>query len=121
LGSSRLAGKPSRRILLEKYRKLGLFLSDRSDDVQLSQGIWHDESDAFVVGTTTPMNIGGQENAHLLRRFRVLQGEAHFDREEYLAAMAVQFVPPRQYTVMPYHYHLIDLYVENVRRYEIAP
>lgn len=117
LGSSRVEGKPSRRILLEKYRKLGRFLSDRSDDVQLSQGIWDDESGAFVVGTTTPMNIGGQENAHLLRRFRIIQGEAHFDCGEYLAAMAVQFVRPRQYTVSPYYFHLIDLHVMNMRRY----
>jgi len=111
--------KPSRRVLLKKYRKLNRFLSDRGDDVQLSQGIWHDEAGAFVVGGMTPMNIGGQENAQLIRRFRVLQGHGHFECEEYLAAMAVQFVRFRQYTVLPYYFHLIDLYVENVSRYAV--
>lgn len=119
-GGTRGDGKPHRRTLLEKYRTLNLFLSDRGDDVQLSQGIWYDETGAFIVGAPTPMNIGGQENAHVFRRFRVLQGEGHFDGARYLAAMAVQFVRPRQYTVLPYQYHLIDLYVENVRRYEMA-
>lgn len=119
-GGMRDTAKPSRRILLAKYRKLNRFLSDRGNDVQLSQGIWHDVSGAFIVGATTPMHATGQQNAHVMRCFRVLQGAEHFHPEEFLAAMAVQYVRPRQYTVVPYHYHLIDLYVENVRRYEMA-
>jgi hypothetical protein len=117
LGGTQGDNKPLRHILLAKYRKLGRFLSDRGDDVQLSQGIWHDATGAFVVGATSPMHLDGQEKAHLLRRFRVLQGEGHFDRQEQLAAMAVQFVRPRQYTVLPYYFHLIDLYVDTVLRY----
>jgi hypothetical protein len=45
------------------------------------------------------------------------EGEGHFDPQEHLAAMAVQFVRPRQYTVLPYYFHLIDLYVDTVLRY----
>ena len=52
------------------------------------------------------------------KRFCVLQGMAHFKPESLLAEVGVQFVRPRQYTIVPYPFHLIDLYVENVRRYE---
>jgi len=31
--------------------------------------------------------------------------------------MGVLFVRYKQYTVSPYYFHLIDLYVENVLRY----
>ena len=44
------ADKVQRKRLLAQYRKLHRFLGDRADDVQLSQGIWHDASGAFVVG-----------------------------------------------------------------------
>jgi hypothetical protein len=99
------------------YKKLGMFLSEKGQDVILYQGIWHDETDAFLVGSPTGMNLQGQERAHLIRRFQILQGSAHFDRSQLLATMGVLFVRYNQYTVSPYYFHLIDLYVENVLRY----
>ena len=46
-----------------------------------------------------------------------MQGEAHFDDVQFLSTMGVLFVRSQQYTVSPYYFHLIDLYVENVLRY----
>jgi len=57
-----------------------------------------------------------QPRAHLIRRFGVYQGS--FDIQPLLLAMSVQFVRHRQYTVYPYPFHLIDLYVENVSCYQ---
>jgi len=99
------------------YKKLGMFLSEKGQDVILYQGIWHDETNAFLVGSPTGMNLQGQERAHLIRRFQIMQGAAHFDKNQLLATMGVLFVRYNQYTVSPYYFHLIDLYVENVLRY----
>jgi hypothetical protein len=44
---------------------------------------------------------------------------SHFAAEDYLAMMAVHFVRRRQYTVIPYLYHLINLFVGTVRRHEL--
>lgn len=118
LRGTRGVGKPTGRILSAKYRALGLILSERGSDVQTSQGIWYDAGGAFVVGGSVPMHADGQENAHLIRRFRVFQGSDHFDREGCLATMAIPFVRLRQYTVLPYPFHLIDLHVTAFRRFE---
>jgi hypothetical protein len=110
-------GKYDRRYIARIYKDLGMFLSEKGQDVQLYQGIWHDDTNAFLVGSRTGMNVQGQEHAHLIRRFQVMQGEAHFDEVQFLTTMGVLFVRSQQYTVSPYYFHLIDLYVENVLRY----
>lgn len=99
------------------YKKRKMFLSTKGQDVLLYQGIWHDDANAFLVGSPTGMDLQGQERAHLIRRFQILQGSAHFDEHQLLATMGVLFVRYNQYTVSPYYFHLIDLYVENVLRY----
>jgi len=111
------ARETSRRRIVRLYQKLGWFRSEKARDVMLYQGIWQDETGAFVVGSPSGMNIHGQHNAHLVRRFRVLKGPPRFDATPYVSAMGVQFVRPGQYTVTPYYFHLIDLYVENILRY----
>ena len=116
-GEVRSEGRYHRGIIAAIYRKRGMYLSEKGRDVQLYQGIWHDESHAFLVGSPTGMNVQGQERAHLIRRFQVIQGGDHFDREQLLSTMGVLFVRPGQYTVSPYYFHLIDLYVENVLSY----
>jgi len=116
-GEVRSEGRYHRGIIAAIYRKRGMYLSEKGRDVQLYQGIWHDESNAFLVGSPTGMNVQGQERTHLIRRFQVIQGGDHFDREQLLSTMGVLFVRPGQYTVSPYYFHLIDLYVENVLRY----
>jgi hypothetical protein len=110
-------GKYHRRIIAGIYNKRGMFLSERGDNVQLYQGIWYDDTNAFLVGSPTSMNTQGQDRAHLIRRFQIMQGSSHFDKEQLLTTMGVLFVRPKQYTVSPYYFHLIDLYVENVLRY----
>ena len=116
-GEVKSEGRYHRGIIAAIYRKRGMFLSEKGRDVQLYQGIWHDKSNAFLVGSPTGMNVQGQERAHLIRRFQVMQGEASFKREQLLSPMSVLFVRPGQYTVSPYYFHLIDQYVENVLRY----
>jgi hypothetical protein len=110
-------GQYHRQMIAGLYRKRGLFRSEKGQDVQLYQGIWHDATNAFLVGSPTGMNMQGQQRAQLVRRFQVMQGAAHFDREQMLLEMSVQFVRHRQFTVVPYFFHLIDLYVENILRY----
>lgn len=107
-------------IIAGLYKKRKMFLSAKGQDVLLYQGIWYDDTDAFLVGSPTGMDLQGQERAHLIRRFQILQGSARFDKNQLLATMGVLFVRYNQYTVSPYYFHLIDLYVENVLHY-VAP
>ncbi len=114
---ARAGGKYHRQVIAQLYKKRKLFLTERGDTVQLYQGIWYDETNAFLVGSPNTMNVQGQEHAHLIRRFQVMQGDAHFEKEHFLTTMGVLFVRPQQFTVSPYYFHLIDLYVENILRY----
>jgi hypothetical protein len=110
-------GKYDRKIIARLYKNRGMFLTERGENVQLYQGIWYDDTNAFLVGSPTSMDLKGQEHAHLIRRFQIMQGTTHFDKEQLLSTMGVLFVRPKQYTVSPYYFHLIDLYVENILRY----
>jgi len=110
-------GKYHRKLITGIYNDLGMFLSERAENVRLYQGIWYDDTNAFLVGSPTSMDLRGQARAHLVRRFHIMQGSSHFDKEQLLATMGVLFVRYKQYTVSPYYFHLIDLYVENVLRY----
>lgn len=116
-GKATKEGKYDRKRLLRIYNDLGMFLPERGENVQLYRGIWYDDTDAFLVGSPTSMNLQGQARAHLIRRFQIIQGDSHFDKEQLLQTMGVFFVRHEQYTVSPYYFHLIDLYVENVLRY----
>jgi len=44
-------------------------------------------------------------------------GTEHFDIHPLLLATSVQFVRLDQYTVYPYAFYLIDLYVDHVLRF----
>jgi hypothetical protein len=110
-------GKYNRRKLREYYKKRHMFLSDKSKDVHMYQGIWYDDEHCYMVGSAQPLNQR-QPRAHLIRRFNVYQGAEGFDIQPFLLTMAVQFVRHHQYTVYPYPFHFIDLYVENVLRYQ---
>jgi hypothetical protein len=110
-------GKYHRKLIAGIYNDLEMFLSERGENVRLYQGIWYDDTNAFLVGSPTSMDLQGQARAHLVRRFQIMQGSSHFDKEQLLATMGVLFVRYKQYTVSPYYFHLIDLYVDNVSRY----
>ncbi len=112
-----IEGKYHSKLITGIYQDLDKFLSQRGKDVNLYQGIWYDVTNAFIVGSPNSMDIGGQERAHPIRRFQIIQGEHHFDKEQLLRTMGVEFVRHKQYTVSPYYFHLIDIYVENVLRY----
>jgi hypothetical protein len=44
-------GKYHRKIIIGIYNKRKMFLSERGDNVQLYQGIWYDDTNAFLVGS----------------------------------------------------------------------
>ncbi len=106
-------GKYTNHQLIGYYQKRGWFQSDKGKDVHMYQGIWYDDEHCYMVGATDGMKYQ-QPRAHLIRRFDVYQGEEHFDIQPLLRMLSVQFVRLRQYTVYPYPFHLIDLYVENI-------
>jgi hypothetical protein len=106
-------GKYTNHQLLGYYQKLKWFQSDKAKDVHMYEGIWYDDDHCYMVGATKGMKYQ-QPRAHLIRRFDIYQGAEHFDIQPLLRMFSVQFVRWKQYTVYPYPFHLIDLYVENV-------
>jgi hypothetical protein len=110
-------GQYNRRQFKSYYQRRGWFSSDKAKDLRLYEGIWYDDHNCYMVGSSQPMNQQ-QPRAHLIRRFDVYQGADRFDIRPLLLATSVQFVRFNQYTVYPYVFHLIDLYVENVLRFQ---
>lgn len=119
-------GRYTRAQIKALYQKRGWFTSEKKRDVHLYEGIWYDAQHCYLVGSSQSMKQQ-QPRAHLIRRFTIYRGEEHFDIRPLLRATSVQFVRYNQYTVYPYAFHLIDLYVENVLRFwgqqvqEVAP
>jgi hypothetical protein len=103
------------RGLQDLYKRVGKFAGVREEDViPIYRGIWYIPDDMrYVVGDTYGMN-SVQARAHRVRRFAVYQGAEKFDIRTMLDAMSVKFVRLKQYTVYPYYFHLIDLYIDNV-------
>jgi hypothetical protein len=110
-------GLYSRRQIKSYYQRQGWFSSDKAKDVHMYEGIWYDNHNCYMVGSSQPMNQQ-QPRAYLIRRFDVYQGADHFDIQPLLLATSVQFVRFNQYTVYPYAFHLMDLYVESVLRFQ---
>lgn len=99
-----------------QFKKLGMFAGMREADVtSVYRGIWHTGDLKYVVGDVNAMNQK-QANAHLVRQFHVEMGD--FDILPMLEAMSVTFVRLNQYTVRPYYFHLIDIYIDHVLQYE---
>lgn len=87
-------------------------LSPRQNALLFYTGIWYDEANmTYMVGSPDPIKPS-QSNAHRLRSFRMLVGDS-INLEDMLQLMAVGFVRLRQYTVLPYPFKLIRLYIEN--------
>lgn len=101
--------------LLKFYKLIWDVHGFKSDDVQMSKGIWYDLADlAYTVGDVNGFK-NAQDKANLVRRFDVLYGDkAEFNLEELLEATAVQFIRYRQYTVYPYPFYLIEKYIQDV-------
>jgi hypothetical protein len=97
-------------------KKRGWFSSDKAKDVHMYEGIWYDNHNCYMVGSSQSLK-DHQPRAHLIRHFHIYQGHDHFDIQPLLRSTSVQFVRFNQYTVYPYAFHLLDLYVESVLRF----
>ena len=111
------AGSNGRRRMLQLYQRLGMFPSPKARDVQSYHGIWVDDEGRFMVGSPDQLKFT-QPRAHLIRRFDAYKGEERFPTKLFLNTLAVPFVRPEQYTVYPYPFHLIDLYIETKLHWE---
>jgi hypothetical protein len=112
-------GKFQSRFLKDFYKRIEMFPSDREGELTPTyQGIWHDAEQRFIVGDVYPLKLTGQARAHLVRQFVPYQGAELFDLQAMLDATSVRFVRLNQFTVYPYYFHLIDLYIENVVQYQ---
>ena len=105
------SGTIYRRKLTDAYKKVGKFRSLKGVDViPTFQGIWYDDEGHYLVGSKTGFNKS-QPKAHLVRRFAPRKGQA-LAVTPLLEAMSVTFVRHEQYTVLPYPFHLIDLWAD---------
>ncbi len=105
------SGRPYTRKLFDVYRDVGKFLSPKGGNViPTYQGIWYEEGLHYIVGSKTSFNKK-QPKAHLVRRFALRKGE-NLDVAPLLESLSVTFVRHGQYTVLPYPFHLIDLWAD---------
>ena len=111
-------GKYQPRFLKDLYKRIDMFPTDREGELTPTyQGIWYDNNSRFIVGDVNSLKLTGQAKAHLVRQFVIYQGKGKFKIETLLDATSVRFVRLNQFTVYPYFFHLIDLYIENVLQY----
>jgi hypothetical protein len=119
LGDTPQNGKHNSRSIKGIYRRLELFPSDRAGNLTPTyQGIWYDAQNRFIIGDANSLKLTGQARAHLVRQFVIYQGHDKFDLSAMLNATSVRFVRHNQYTVYPYPFHLIDLYIDNFLKHQ---
>lgn len=106
-------GEYSRRSVWNMYKRGKMFPGDKEGDVHLYQGIWYDNEYCYIVGANQDLK-DIQPNAHRIRKFDVLFGQGNFNIDIWLATLGVTFVRHKQFTVVPFPFNLIDMYVENV-------
>ena len=82
--------KYNRRRLQNIYKNLSMFAGDKEKDVHLYKGIWYDNENRFMVGSSQALKEK-QPRAHRVRQFDVLFGNEHFDIELMLQTLAVSF------------------------------
>lgn len=108
------------------YQKRGWFCKgkekaeNRHQQLEMYEGIWYDGAGNYIAGPQQPSN---QRHlyAHPIWRFAVYQGAAHFNSTSLLRAIGTQYARPPQYRLLPYAFHLIDLYVASWLRYPCIP
>jgi hypothetical protein len=108
-------GEYNTRQVLEYYKTIWDIGGFKSEDVQMSKGIWYDPAEmAYIVGGVTGFN-DAQDRANLIRRFDCLYGDCtRFDLQVFLEATAAQFIRYRQYTVYPFPFYLIEKQIQDV-------
>jgi hypothetical protein len=108
------------RALLRPYQELDKFPSPKDSSLHMYDGIWRTEDNCYMVGSAQTLNKV-QSRAHLVRRLDVLQGQlSSQDLQNLFDAMSVQFIRLDEYTVMPYYFNLIDIFVENKLYHELS-
>lgn len=90
--------------------ELRMFLSDKATSLHTYQGIWYDSDQRYLVGEPDGIKRK-QATANLIRRFTVLAGQRDVDIALLLSTTGVQFIRPKRYTVYPYFFNLIDMFV----------
>jgi hypothetical protein len=71
----------------------------------------------YFVGSAQPER-SKQHRATLIRRFTLLNDSDDFNIELFLGTMSVQFIRRNEFTVVPYFFNLIDIFVENKLAWE---
>ena len=105
----------SKRAITNFYAKIGLFGSLRSDELaETYKGIWFTDENQYVVGSPKAMPTV-QDKAQIVRE--VILEKGIVDLDQLLELTSVTFVRLNQYTVIPYQFHLIQLYIDNVLQY----
>jgi hypothetical protein len=95
------------------YQKRNMFLSPKGKDVILYTGIWHDDQNCYLVGSPDGLKVK-QDKGSVIRRFNVVEGDPKLlDVGLLLDTMAVKFVRKNRYTVYPYFFHLIRLFMSE--------
>jgi hypothetical protein len=99
------------------YNAIGMFKGTRDAEViPVYQGIWYTQDWHYVVGDVNAMN-SIQARANRVRQLIIHKKSNSFGIEQILEASSVKFVRLNQYTVYPYYFHLIGLYIDNVLQY----
>lgn len=114
------SGQKGRKLvkLLTYYKEIWGFGAATGDDVLPDKGIYYDVIDnAYRVASTLGIKGGKQDKAFRIRRFDVIHGDPKkFDMTPFLESMSTQFVRYNRYTVYPYFFGLLNMYIEEILR-----
>ena len=104
--------------LQKLYRDIGMFKKGRTKELKVGEGIWYSNDElVYFVGSANPERTK-RPKAILVRKFFGLSENFDFDIELFMGTLAVKFIKHNEYTVVPYFFKLIDVYVENVLFWE---
>lgn len=96
------------------YQRLGMFRSPKEFNLHMYEGIWYTDDNCYVVGAADSLK-DKQAKANLVRRFYLHADEiSSFRIGDLLDAVSVKFIRLNQYTVLPYYFNLIQIYIREV-------
>ena len=105
--------------ILYNYQEIAIVKKDNPGEsaragrlIKGQRGIWFDTSDnAYSVGDVDAL-LSKQPRAHSFRKFSVYRNDDNFEVKALLESLAVEFVRNKQYTVYPFFFDLLKLYME---------
>ena len=112
-GDGKINQKKFKGKLFRYYQRVGMFPSPKKSDLHLYEGIWYTADNSYLVGSSDSLK-DKQAKASLLRRFYLYTGEDSFRIDDLLDATSVKFIRLNQYTVLPYYFSLIQIYIRDV-------